>query len=195
VFTYLHTGSILLAPDLPNLIRTEIMTTQIAEYSPTEAALAELRTELSNVLFDCETPKGMKEADEAFRGAIKQMEAMHIAALDRVDLERRAAAAPPVEQSEPEANTPDTDPHPPQQTSVSVPVRSSVLVRPEPITLVKGEGVPLDAPYIQAASAKEEACDNLLKCAKAVCAHYGKFKTPHSSISDLESAIKQIESV
>jgi len=38
------------------------MTTQIAEYSPTEAALADLRSRYSAVVFDTATTKGMQEA-------------------------------------------------------------------------------------------------------------------------------------
>jgi len=41
------------------------VTTQIIEYNPTEAALAELRTRLSNVVFDVRTTAGMTEARAA----------------------------------------------------------------------------------------------------------------------------------
>ena len=47
------------------------MTNQIAEYSATESALAELKTNLSGVIFDCTVPAEMKSAKEARQLCVK----------------------------------------------------------------------------------------------------------------------------
>lgn len=144
-----------------------------------------------------------EEAKEAFAGAIKQMEQMHIDALNRADLEKRAAAAPPIENSDQpesadkvEAND-STEAGPTPSSAGQIPVNAAppeqvardAKTEAETITHVK------DVEAGMATRTLPPKWENLWLCAKAVCDHYGKFKKPHKSIVALQSAIENIESV
>ncbi len=154
------------------------------------------------------------EARVALSEAISKLEEMHIAALDRVELEARAAAAPsPAPIAESELLLID-DPVKPAVTSrvpglansnpfVDTPVEagekkfdaltSQIDTEIDKINEESNSGeLKILSP---AFSAKYDTWQNLLETAKAVCAHYGKFKNVHPTIVELISAISDAESV
>ena len=130
------------------------------------------------------------DAAKAFNSAIKQMEQMHIAALDRVDLERRAARVPDTVESIRETVKRCDDlsekvvPFEPDPADVAASIEIIERVLPEARENVFHE-------IIETAV----EIDGIIACAKAVIAHFGKFKSVHPTIVALQEAVEAAEAV